>query len=335
MGLDGRRLKKFQRNSALEMLISDLNAKLKSANGEYRENSSENFAKVFLVGPPRSGSTLFMQWLATSGLVAYPTNLLSRFFGTPLVGAKIQQLLTDARYNFRDEILDFNSPIGVSSENGKTVGALAPNEFGYFWHRFLPLDEGVFGQSDQNGTHANLTELRDELNAIANIFEKPFAMKAMAVNENISLLADNFKKKLFVALWRDPVFNIQSVLEARKRQYGDINTWYSFKTTEYAKLKDLSPLEAVAGQIAAINRTVEMGIAGLPEREKLSVTYEKFCESPRRHFDEIYSRLLEQDGMARNEVPKYSGPSSFSNTNVWRLKNYTQSDANRAYQSFL
>ena len=55
----------------------------------------ERFSKVFVVGALRSGTTLFTQWLATTGLTAYPTNLLSRFYGAPLVGAKIQQLLTD------------------------------------------------------------------------------------------------------------------------------------------------------------------------------------------------------------------------------------------------
>ena len=90
MAAPENRTEKYARVSALEALLKDLNGNLASANENYLENSAEQFSKIFLMGPHRSGSTLFMQWLASSGLVAYPTNLLSRFFGAPLVGAKIQ-----------------------------------------------------------------------------------------------------------------------------------------------------------------------------------------------------------------------------------------------------
>jgi hypothetical protein len=245
------------------------------------------------------------------------------------VGAKIQQLLTDPRYNFRNEILDFNSEINFSSDNGKTKGALAPNEFWYFWRRFLPFDSLDYLPGPELRTKANLTGFRDELNALANLFQKPFAMKAMIMNQNIPELAEQFEKALFVWIRRDPIFNIQSALEARKRQYGDIHTWYSFKIKEYPKLKDLPPLESVAGQIAAINRAVEDGIAGLPEHKKLIVQYEDFCQRPEHYYNEITRRLVEQNGVAAADVPAYSRETSFSNTNHWRLEEYRQDEVER------
>ena len=325
------RTEKYARISALEDFLKDLNSSLAGANENYLNESEERFSKIFLMGPHRSGSTLFMQWLANTGLAAYPTNMLSRFFGSPLVGARIQQLLTDPRYNFRNEILDFNSDINFSSDNGKTKGALAPNEFWYFWRRFLPFDELDYMPSDELRQKANLAGFRDELNALANIFGKPFAMKAMIMNQNIPELAEQFDKPLFIWIRRDPIFNIQSALEARKRQYGDIKTWYSFKIKEYPDLKDLNPLESVAGQIAAINRSVEQGIAALPEHEKLVIQYEDFCRRPEHYYSEITRRLLEQGGVGPEQVPEYSGETSFSNTNRWRLEEYSQGDAERVY----
>nr|WP_297399460.1 sulfotransferase [uncultured Marinobacter sp.] len=334
MAAPENRTEKYTRVSALEELLWDLNTNLKSANDQYLKDASERHSKIFLVGPHRSGSTLFMQWLANTGLVANPTNLLSRFFGAPLVGAKIQQLLTDPRYNFRNEILDFNSDINFSSDNGKTKGALAPNEFWYFWRRFLPFDELDYMPGQELREKANLSGLRDELNALANIFEKPFAMKAMIMNQNIPELAEQFDKALFIWIRRDPIFNIQSALEARKRQYGDINTWYSFKIKEYPELKHLDPLESVAGQIFAINRSVEQGIAELPEYKKLIVQYEDFCAQPEHYYHDIVRRLREQEGAGEVEVPAaYAGQDSFSHTNSWRLEEYSQIDANRAYEA--
>jgi hypothetical protein len=329
------RTNKYKRVSALEELLNELNSNLADANENYLKDSDERFSKIFLMGPHRSGSTLFMQWLANTGLAAYPTNMLSRFFGAPLVGAKIQQLLTDPRYNFRNEILDFSSDVSFSSENGKTTGALAPNEFWYFWRRFLPFDELDYMPADELREKANLARFRDELNALANIFEKPFAMKGMIMNQNIPELSEQFEKFLFIWIRRDPLFNIQSALEARKRQYGDINTWYSFKIKEYPDLKDLDPLESVAGQIAAINHSVEQGIAALPDSNKLVIQYEDFCQRPEYYYREIVSRIRNQGGINSEQVQEYSGAENFSSSNQWRLEEYTLKDAALIYRESL
>jgi hypothetical protein len=329
-----KRSKQFSRVSDLETLLKELNTNLVDANEKYLEDSSEQFSKIFVMGPLRSGTTLFTQWLANSGLAAYPTNMLSRFFGAPLVGAKIQQLLTDPRYNFRNEILDFNSGVNFSSDNGKTKGALAPNEFWYFWRRFLPFDELDYMPPEELREKANMSGFRDELNALANIFEKPFAMKAMIMNQNIPELDEQFDKALFIHIRRDPIFNIQSALEARKRQYGDINTWYSFKIREFPELKNLDPLESVAGQIAAINRSVEQGISDLHESQKLVVQYEDFCQRPEHYFYEITRRLVEQGDLSESAVPDYRGERRFSNTNAWRLEEYSLEEAFSAYERF-
>ena len=333
MAASENRTEKYARVSALEELLKDLNGSLVDANENYRKDSDEHFSKIFLMGPHRSGSTLFMQWLANTGLVAYPTNLLSRFFGAPLVGAKIQQLLTDPRYNFRNEILDFNSDVNFSSDNGKTKGALAPNEFWYFWHRFLPFDELDYMPANELNQKANLTGFRDELNALANIFEKPFAMKAMIMNQNIPELAEQFDKFLFIWIRRDPIFNIQSALEARQRQYGDINAWYSFKIKEYPRLKDLNPLESVARQISAINLSVEQGIAALPDNKKLVIQYEDFCQRPEYYYNEITRRLAEQNNVNMELLPRYTGETGFFNTNNWRLVNYSLEEAIAMHKS--
>lgn len=333
MAAPENRTDKYARVSELETLLKDLNGSLSDANKRYLEGSLERFSKIFVLGPHRSGSTLFMQWLASTGLAAYPTNMLSRFFGAPLVGARIQQLLTDPRYNFRNEILDFNSDVNFNSDNGKTKGALAPNEFWYFWRRFIPFDELDYMPAKELRKKADLAGFRDELNALANIFEKPFAMKAMIMNQNIPELAELFDKALFIWIRRDPIFNIQSALEARKRQYGDISTWYSFKIKEYPELKELDPLKSVTGQIIAINKSVERGIASLPESRKLLVPYEDFCERPQHYYYEISQRLAEQEGV--DAVPRYSGEVEFSSTNKWRLKEYEKADAERVYRTLV
>ena len=299
----------FRRNARLENLLESLNGVLGCAEEQLLEKSSvsdPDYPIIFIMGPLRSGTTLFTQWLANSGVFAYPTNLLSRFYGAPMVGAQIQLLLTDSRFNFRNEILDFNSPIPFESENGKTKGALAPNEFWYFWRRFLPFNDLDWLPDEELFRVVDKKKLVDELTALTRIFGKPFALKSMILNYNIPFLDAIFKKALFIQIKREPIANIASILEARKRQLGDDKEWYSFKIPEYPQLKKLDPIAQSAGQLHYINAAVTSGMETVSEPRKLVVQYEEFCQNPCY----VYEKLLMKLGLPDNKK-SYLGPEQF------------------------
>jgi hypothetical protein len=304
-----KRTDTFQRNNSLEQLLEVLNRALGPAQQQWladTDNTQGRFPIIFIMGPLRSGTTLFSQWLASTGIVAYPTNLLSRFYGAPALGAMIQLLLTDERYNFRNELVDLVRPVDFLSENGKTVGALAPNEFWYFWRRFLPFKELDWLPDEELFRSVDTATLVNELNALTNIFNQPFAMKGMILNYNIPFLDRIFEKALFIHIHRDPVANVASVLEARTRQHGDENIWYSFKIPEYSELQGLDALHQCAGQVACINRAVSHGMAGVDASRRLFVEYDEFCNDPAR----LYEALVAKLGIPVAEVP-YRGVRRF------------------------
>lgn len=300
------RTQKFSRNALLESLLKELNNDLLPAERLLiqKQPKTQKYPLILVVGPIRSGTTLFMQWLANTGLVAYPTNLLSRFYQAPILGAKIQLLLTDPAYNFRDELTDFIQQVEYLSENGKTKGVLAPNEFWYFWRRFLTESQRDVWSDEELMQSMDITTMRAELIGIMDIFQKPFLAKGMLFNYNIPFLDSIFENVLFVQIKRDPVSNIASVLEARKRQLGSESQWYSFQIPEYELLKDMEPLMQVSGQIHYINQAVDTGLALVNESRKLVVQYEDFCEQPESFFKLIVQRL----GI---EGCNYKGPEKF------------------------
>lgn len=288
------RQESFTRNMALEGILDELDMLLEPA--EYRAMrlaaNEPNIPLIFIVGPHRSGSTLFLQWLASTGQFAYPTNLLSRFYYAPIIGAKIQQLLTDERYNFRNEIRDFNQPVDFHSENGKTKGAISPNEFWYFWRRFLPFEDIDYLPDEVLFDEIDIQTMKAEFNGLLDVFQKPFALKAIILNYNIPFLNEIFKKCIFVYTKRDPLTNIESALKARERQLGTVHEWYSFKIPEYYNLKEISdPVEQTAKQILCINRAVEKGLEKVEEHKKIIVPYEDFCMNPRKYYYEIVDKL--------------------------------------------
>lgn len=309
--MSSQRSKAFHRNSSLEQLLTEINNDLAPTEHQLVNHFQEitpSQPLVLVMGPLRSGTTLFMQWLAQTGLCAYPSNMLSRFYGAPIVGAKIQLMLTDQRFNFRNELADLLVSPEFNSENGKTQGALSPNEFWYFWRRFLAEpDRDVWSDSELSRTMDTKTLLA-ELAGMIDVFGKPFAAKGMLFNYNIPFLDSVFEKVLFVQMKRDSVTNVASVLDARKKQLGSESQWYSFKIPEYDSLQNKSPVVQACGQIHYINKAIASGLASVDETRKLTVNYEDFCANPAL----FYKQLVDKLGL--EAVEAYGGPQSFNVT---------------------
>ena len=325
MSLSESRTTTFRRNELLEKMLAELNKDLQPAENllvsRNLQTAGMKYPLILVMGPLRSGTTLFTQWLANTGLVAYPTNLLSRFYQAPIIGAKIQLLLTDPRYNFRDELGEFAQQAEYRSENGKTQGVLAPNEFWYFWRRFLAEPGRDVWTDDELRQSMDTRTLLAELAGMMEVFQKPFAAKAMLFNYNIPFLDSVIDKVVFVQIKRDPLTNVASVLEARKRQLGNEAEWYSFNIPEYEQLKDLDPVAQAAGQVHYINQAVDRGLANVDESRKLVVQYEDFCADPRQFF----AQLCEKTGVVTKG--NYSGEISFklSRDNILENRELIQS----------
>lgn len=310
--LPHNRTEEFRRNELLEDLLQELNGDLSSAESSLADryvDKQMEYPLILVMGGLRSGTTLFMQWLASSGLVAYPTNLLARFYQAPIIGAKIQLMLTDPRFDFRGELGGILQQANFESENGKTKGVLEPNEFWYFWRRFL-RDPSVDAWSDEElADSMDIGMMRAELLGIADVFKLPFAAKGMLFNYNIRFLNSVFEKVLFVCLKRDPATNIASILNSRERQLGSESDWYSFKIPEYGKLKDLDPLDQATGQYFYNNKALASGLEEVDAARKLYVQYEDFCADP----GAVFGELTEKIGLSGRT---YSGPKSFDVSRV-------------------
>lgn len=304
-----KRVNEFERNVNLENYLKEINLDLKASEEKLLEEEITEYPIVFIMGAMRSGTTLLEQWLADTREFAYPSNIMSRFYGAPIIGSKIQRLLTDPKYNFRNEIVEFQSNISFNSNNGKTQGALEPNEFWYFWRRFLPED--VSSYSDEELLKSvDIVTLKKEMWGIAQTFNKPLALKGMICNYNIGFLNEIFSRAIFIWIQRDITKNTQSVLEARRRQYGTDKEWYSFMIPEYEELIKIQDMqEQVRKQIVYMNRAIERGLQKVSDNKKLSIKYENFCASPSDVYQDIYIKLKKQ---GFNITEQYKGVKQFS-----------------------
>lgn len=293
----------YQRNDSLEGLLRELNGALGGAEQAMGLPAEPRRPLVLVVGPPRSGTTLTMQWLAASSAFAYPTNLLSRFYGSPYLGARIQQLLADPRFNYRDELWAFTEHHErFRSDLGKTRGPLEPNEFWYFWRRFIPLVD----PEPLAGRPVDAVGLRRALAALETAFDKPFAAKGILFQYDLPLIASLLPKSVFLWTARDRARNAQSFLKARIDYWGDATRWFSVRPPGSERLSEATPEVQVAGQILATERALATDLARIGDDRFLRIEHEAFCAAPGPVWQQLRARLAEM-GEVLPEAPPEVG----------------------------
>lgn len=306
----------FNKNPDLDALLARMNEYLKVAEKSLPEPPSSRFPLILLVGAPRSGTTLFMQWLQATGHVAVPTNLLSRFYAAPAFGLMLQKMLTDSRYQYRDEMaLPDHVQSGFESDYGKTTGLLGHNSFFYFWRQFFPL-RGSAPIDPVDLEKVDAVGFKRAINQIAAEVDIPFAMKAYLAQYNLRLIHRILGNVLFVHITRNPVETMRSLLEARKFVHGDERIWWGCRPPGSERLDGLEPEQQVAGQIAFTDRSIEAELAEIPAVYSMQISYEALCQSP----PEIWSALkykvseLTPDprGKALLDQAEYKGPERFT-----------------------
>lgn len=240
---------------------------------------------ALIIGAPRSGTTLLMQLLASSGLFSYPTNLLARFAYSPYIGAQVQELLFNQNFG-----MEKHSTIDFSSDLGKSEGSMGVNEFFHFWRRFIPVFFPSYIEPDEFDK-INFTQILQELASIESIFNKPFVCKGIMLQYNLEHLKQWSDKFLFVYIKRNPEFVMQSIFQARQKYFNDTEQWWSVKPKEYVFLKEQNKYQQIAGQVYYTQKAIEKGLDSLSDTQKIIIRYEDLCQNPSNTIASIAQKI--------------------------------------------
>ena len=300
----------FQKNVELDELIVHLNDLLEPVEQKLLNNldaKTDVFPTLFLIGTPRSGSTLFMQWAASTGAFAYPSNFLSRFNRAPGVGALIYRMVTDPVYQYKEEFSDIRKSVNFTSTLGKTKGFTAPHEFWYFWRRFMEFQEVPCGE-EYFEANFDFRTFQNELSVLKGAFGKPFIMKGQILNWYLETVSKKLKNSIYIHLHRNPVSVCKSLLKARETWFGSRDVWFSAKPREYKWLAEMDVYHQVAGQVYFINKGIETKKYHI-EDTYLRIDYEDFCEQPGL----FYNRLGDKISLLHpgHELADYTGIKRF------------------------
>lgn len=220
------------------------------------------FPPIFIVGAPRSGSTLLYQIMIASFGVGYLSNLHCLLYGAV---SRVERV--------------FPTPKGYEllfeSRHGKTSGWHAPSECGDFWYRFFRRCPQYVSLAESDPKQ--LQQLRRAVAAFTSACNKPVLFKNLMNTVRLQPLASALPEALFIVIERNLVANAHSLLAGRKAAYGTYDRWWSLEPPGVDKLKSLpvhqQAVEQVLQTYALIRRDAEV----IGSARFFHITYEELC----------------------------------------------------------
>jgi len=232
---------------------------------------------LFIIGAPRSGTTLLSQLIANTLDISYINNLSARFFLAPLHGIR-----------FSNTILGNTRQSDFHSDYARTNGLNEIHEFGYFWRYWLnkhTFDDITFAKEKE--AEIDWTGVRKVLSSLQNETNRPFVFKNIYGSYHMRKFVDILQKVIFIYIERDELDTAVSILNARKKYNTDLNTWWSYQPLEYNQLKNKDYWAQIAGQIYYLQEFYKKEMEQLPHKNHLSISYKQMCDEPSSVIEKI------------------------------------------------
>lgn len=230
------------------------------------------FRPVFIIGAPRSGSTLLYQLLLQSFDFAYFSNLHCRFWGGPSI---IERRLKICRRR---------PPERFDSKHGVVAGWRSPSECGEFWYRFFRRLPQFVPAAEADAE--KMQRLRRAIRAYCDAAGRPVLLKNMHCALRLGALFSTLPEARYIYIRRDLVENAHSLLETRMSRLGSYEDWWSMEPPEIEDLRRLPAHQQVVGQVRGINQLVENARANDPG-SFCTVEYNELREDPASVVDGI------------------------------------------------
>jgi hypothetical protein len=227
-----------------------------------RKSKGENI--IFLIAPPRSGSTLTYQLISSGMHCLYLSNIWNLLYATPIIGGLITKLKSS------------NHKSSFKSVHGFVPGLFGEAEGLIFWKYWL--GQGM----TQHAENLNLFRLRKLKFKFEKLLEPNEFLVFGYINHVFCIkeLYKIFPNSLFIYLKRDLISNAASLYKASPNTpYSSIPQRLMLRPTDDMK-------NYIVHQLLEIHKIIQETI---PKDRFLEVKYEEVCKEPIKVLKEISS----------------------------------------------
>ena len=254
-------------NNLLLKIQEKFNAFPPNLNSAKYNNQEISFPPIFIIAPPRSGSTLLYQLLIKYAHFSYISNIMALFPTLIPYTAKLTK--------------KYEKSFSLESDYGYVSGLFSPNEAGAlmrFW----------FSLAESKGDFENVRKL---INSISFTFGSPLITKNFNNSLRIKKILEIFPNSKFIYLTRDSRYITQSIYLGLKNKSISRKVYNNFLNKEMAnKLESEDLLE----QSVIYSREIINQIDDLVRETKIDyckIEYESLCQNPKEILLTISKKL--------------------------------------------
>jgi hypothetical protein len=203
-----------------------------------------------------------------------------------------------------DKIFKQKAHNNYQADHGSTLkyGLHAPSECGGFWYRWLPTDHHFIDFDEI--TDEMVEQIRLEISAVINHWDKPLIFGNNNAGLRLRLISKCFPDAKIVFIDREPLSVACSLLQARKKFFGNYNSWWSILPPNYKELKKMPYYSQVVKQHYFINKQMIEDINKYIKQSFL-ISYKCMCEDIWVIMDSIVSGAKMRKGNVLKPQVKY------------------------------
>jgi hypothetical protein len=226
-----------------------------------------DFQPIFIIGAPRTGSTILYQILSNELSLLYIDNFIDVYHRNFLWAFKTSyKLFGDKPHNC------FNSVHGSTWK----CGLHAPSECGDFWYQWLPREKHFVDFDDFN--ESIVENVQYELYSVINSFNKHLLLKNLNAGQRLRLLSKVCPDAKFIYVVRDKIDTASSILITRKKFNLGKGEWWSVKPGNYENLLKMDEHEMIINQIYNIEKQIFEDIKLFPAGNHITISYDEIID---------------------------------------------------------
>lgn len=223
---------------------------------------------IFIIGPPRSGSTIAYQVLTSLLNVSYVDNLTNLARNNPYFGLRLSHRLYPTKSH-----KSYTSKYGQTSKDGLHAPAEA-----LFFYKWFPKDRHYSELADLNPEQ--VSEFRRTVYAMINKSRKPLVIKNLSFSLRLQVLKEVLPGARYIVVRRNPLYTTQSLLLAMRKSNVPEDKVWGILPRDFEKLERLKEHEKVVKQVNLIEKQIFEDLKGIPDEHILYLDYEKLGTAP-------------------------------------------------------